>query len=53
MYLYSKKKNRRRVVRLVLHRIKSPYLSSIHKIIDFIYLKSDAEFNFLQFGIFF
>ena len=53
LYLYSKNINRRRVVRLVLHRIKSPFWPSIHKIIDFIYWKSDVEFNFLQFGIFF
>ena len=49
----AKKKKRRRVVRLVLHRLKSPFWPSIHKIIDFIYWKSDVEFNFLQFGIFF
>ena len=53
MYLYSKKVKRTPVVRLVLHRIKSPFWPSIHKIIDFIYWKSDVEFNFLQFGIFF
>ena len=53
MYLYSKKDKRTPVVRLVLHRFKSPFWPSIDKIIDFIYWKSDVEFNFLQFGIFF